>query len=80
MVVECLPGSGFVATYTLMPDVQDRVLSKLKGQIVVTEDAQTKQNSTSLVRDFHQQIKWVALKRAEYDFDSLNEPFGSYDS
>ena len=57
MVVECLPGSGFVATYTLMPDVQDRVLSKLKGQIVVTEDAQTKQNSTPLVRDFHQQIK-----------------------
>ena len=57
MVVECLPGSGFVATYTLMPDVQDRVLSKLKGQIVVTEDAQTMQNSTPLVRDFHQKIK-----------------------
>ena len=57
MVVECLPGSGFVATYTLMPDVQDRVLSKLKGQIVVTEDAPTKQNSTPSVRDFHQRIK-----------------------
>ena len=68
MVVECLPGSGFVATYTLMPDVQDRVLSNLEGQNVVTEDAPTKQNSTSLVGDFHQQIKMGGPEKGRFKF------------